>query len=284
MTCFSVVYELTVAPPAHLAMFFPPPLTRLADLDVQLKAQGHAVLDAASLSELSNTPSASFLAWNRCWDDLPLDGHLRDGGRYRRRRHSCFSVYPGSQGATGASVRLSPEPHRAHWQPLDYNALHGGIERWFEPMAAVMCGDPAWARLLVALAERGARLRGQPDARWAVEAHPFRIDTAEGIGRPTPEGAHRDGVDLVAVILVNRTNIKGGETRVFDAQGPQGLRFTLTEPWSALLLDDERVIHESTPIQPLSTLGANHTGHRDTLVLTFRLGGFQGPMADSAKL
>jgi hypothetical protein len=27
-----------------------------------------------------------------------------------------------------------------------------------------------------------------------IEAHQFRIDTAEGIGRPTPEGAHRDGV------------------------------------------------------------------------------------------
>ena len=32
------------------------------------------------------------------------------------------------------------------------------------------------------------------------------------------------------------------------AAGPQGMRFTLTQPWSALLLDDERVIHETTPI------------------------------------
>ena len=75
-------------------------------------------------------------------------------------------------------------------------------------------------------------------------------------------------------MLVGRHGIKGGETRVFDAQGPQGQRFTLTQPWSALLLDDERVIHESTPIQPLD---ASTVGHRDTLVLTFRRGGFQGP-------
>jgi hypothetical protein len=45
----------------------------------------------------------------------------------------------------------------------------------------------------------------------------------------------------------------------------------MTEPWTLLLLDDERVIHESTPIQPLQP-----GGHRDTLVLTFRAGGFQG--------
>jgi hypothetical protein len=104
-----------------------------------------------------------------------------------------------------------------------------------------------------------------------VEAHQFRIDTADGIGRPTPEGAHRDGVDFVAVILVGRSGIKGGETRMFEADGPHGLRFTMTEPWTLLLLDDARVIHESTPIQPLG-----EHGYRDTLVLTWRAGSFQG--------
>lgn len=48
----------------------------------------------------------------------------------------------------------------------------------------------------------------------------------------------------------------------------------MTDPWTMLMLDDAKVIHESTPIQPV----ADH-GHRDTLVLTFRAGGFQGPEA-----
>ena len=65
----------------------------------------------------------------------------------------------------------------------------------------------------------------------------------------------------------------GGETRVFDAKGPAGQRFTLSEPFSALLLDDARVIHETTPIQPLV---AGELGWRDTLVLTYRRSGFQG--------
>ncbi|MGQ3198211.1 MAG: 2OG-Fe dioxygenase family protein, partial [Hydrogenophaga sp.] len=49
--------------------------------------------------------------------------------------------------------------------------------------------------------------------------------------------------------------------------------FTLREPWSLLLLDDARVIHESTPIQPLD---ADALGWRDTLVVTYRQGAFQG--------
>jgi hypothetical protein len=81
-------------------------------------------------------------------------------------------------------------------------------------------------------------------------------------------------VDLVAVCLVGRHGIKGGETRVFQADGPGGQRFTLTQPWSLLLLDDARVIHESTPIQPTEINAA--LACRDTLVVTLRAGSFQG--------
>ena len=244
----------------------PPPLTALNDLPAQLATAGWAVLDASSLAALCQLAVPALLAWQPHWPELPPDPHLRDGGRYRKRRHGCFRIDAGG---------VQPVPHRPHWQPVEYNALHGGFERWFEPLPAALVADPAWARLLQGLARVADGVRGpSPGAAWFVEAHPFRIDTEGGIGRPTPEGAHRDGVDLVAVIIVSRHNVKGGETRVFDARGPQGVRFTLREPFSALLLDDERVIHETTPIQPVD---AAQPAWRDTLVLTFRRGGFQGP-------
>ncbi|MFN8752876.1 MAG: 2OG-Fe dioxygenase family protein, partial [Betaproteobacteria bacterium] len=66
--------------------------------------------------------------------------------------------------------------------------------------------------------------------------------------------------------------VRGGETRIFEAGGPHGIRFVLSEPWTAVLLDDARMIHETTPIQPDAP-----GGHRDTLVLTYRRGGFQDP-------
>jgi len=241
----------------------PPPLTALADLDAQLHAAGYAVLDSASLSLLGGVDTACMQRWQPLWNELPPDTYLRDGGRYRRRRHGSFVVEAGG--------RIEAVAHRAHWQSVDYNALHGGIERWFEALPESLRSDAAWHRLLQGLARIADALRGEQ--RWFVEAHAFRIDTGDdGIGRPTPEGAHRDGVDFVAVILVARHNVKGGETRVFDVRGPQGVRFTLAEPWSALLLDDQRVIHESTPIQALRP---DEPAMRDTLVLTFRAGGFQ---------
>lgn len=225
-----------------------------------LRQQGYAVLSPQGVAQLTGCEVADLQALRGAWDDLPPDNYLKDGGRYRSRRHSCFVV-------DGDAVEQAP--HRAHWQPVEYNALHGGMQRWFEPMHPAVVQQAAWRCMLRGIARVASALkREQP---WYVEAHQFRIDTEGGIGRPTPEGAHRDGVDLVAVFLVGRHGIKGGETRVFQADGPAGQRFTLTEPWSLLLLDDERVVHESTPIQPV-----DGRGHRDTLVLTYRAAGFQG--------
>ena len=238
-----------------------PPYVPSRELTPVLRSTGHVAVNPSGLCELAGVAIDDLQALAPSWNDLPPDAYLRDGGRYRRRRHSCFVL----DGEVVTQV-----PHRAHWQPVEYNALHGGLERWFEPMEPAVVGREAWPRLLKSLAAVCSSIKGaQP---WFVEAHQFRIDTTDGIGRPTPEGAHRDGVDFVAVILVSRVGIKGGETRVFEAQGSTGIRFTMSEPWTTLLLDDERVIHESTPIQPTDA-----GGHRDTLVLTFRAGSFQGP-------
>ena len=237
-----------------------PPFTSPDQLSAALVTAGYALLDPASVAALSSCSLAELNSLIPAWDDLALDNYLKDGGRYRRRRHSCF---------IDDGARLALPAHRPHWQPIEYNALHGGMHRLFEPLAPSTIDNPAWNKLLRALGQVCSNVRGPQT--WHVEAHQFRIDTLEGIGRPTPEGAHRDGVDFVAVLLVGRSNIKGGETRVFEAAGPDGKRFTMTEPWSLLLLDDARVIHESTPIQPLGP-----DGHRDTLVLTWRAGSFQG--------
>src|SRR5690554_747750 len=225
-----------------------------------MREQGFAVLAPADVAALAGCRADDLDALRESWDRLPPDTYLRDGGRYRRRRHSCFVI---------DGERIEQAPHRAHFQPRDYNALHGGMRRWFEPVEPGVVALPAWAGLLRGITALCSSLRQtQP---WYVEAHQFRIDTTDGIGRPTPEGAHRDGVDFVAVLVVDRLAIKGGETRVFQSDGPAGQRFTLSEPWTLLLLDDARVIHESTPIQPV----AGH-GHRDTLVLTWRAAGFLG--------
>jgi len=239
---------------------FMPPFADPAALLPQMRERGHAVLAPDAVAGLAGVELAALERIKPSWNELRPDAYLKDGGSYRKRRHSCFVVEDGC---------VLQAPQRAHWQSEEYNALHGGMRRWFEPMDPTVVAAAAWAPLLLSLGRLCSGLKGEQP--WFVEAHQFRIDTADGIGRPTPEGAHRDGVDLVAVALIERHAVSGGETRVFLAAGPDGQRFTLTQPWTMMLLDDERVIHESTPIQPLGDYG-----YRDTLVLTYRAGSFQG--------
>jgi hypothetical protein len=230
-----------------------------------LAAQGFARLSPAASAALGGTTPQAIAALAAHWADLPPDEHLRDGGHYRFRRHASLVL-------TDDGRRIAQRVKRPHWQPTDYNALHGGYERWFAPVRDTTLDDPAFLGLITGLGRACATAAGH--ALPFVEVHQFRIDTAAGIGRPTPEGAHRDGVDFVAVVLVDRVAVRGGETRVFEADGPAGLRFTMTEPGTALLLDDARMIHETTPLQPDGA-----AGHRDTLVITWRREGFLDPLA-----
>ena len=236
-----------------------PPLTPAKAIPQALREDGFVVVSAETVAEICKVSVAGLEAMTQFWEGLPRDPYLRDGGRYRFRRHASYEI---------KNQALTLVPHRAHWQSVDYNALHGGIERWFEPIQSTLINNPTWQAVLLGLANVLSGLK--PVTTWFVEAHQFRIDTTDGIGRPTPEGAHRDGVDFVAVFLLDRAGIKGGETRIFDATGSAGLRFTLSQPWSLLLMNDERMIHESTPIRPIADYG-----YRDTLVLTFRSNGFQ---------
>jgi hypothetical protein len=237
------------------------------DLLSQLRSAGYALLSPQVARAALQLDLAGLDALCDSWQRLPPDEYLRDAGRYRSRRHSCFIE-------TLASGSLEAVPQRPHWQPTSYNALHGGMLRWFEPLEPQVKDSAAFQRLLSALGETFAALRPVP--RWFIEAHQFRIDTSGGLGRPTPEGAHRDGVDFVAVILVRRREVRGGETRVFEAHGSSGVRFTMREPWTMLLMDDARVVHETTPIQ-----AEQGTGVRDTLVITYREQGFQAPPESS---
>lgn len=239
----------------------PPIYTDPSHLADALESQGFGVLSPSGVATLLDMPLSALDALKPDWDDLPPDNFLKDGGRYRRRRHSSFIV-------DGKEIKQAT--HRAHYQPLEYNALHGGMLRMFEPMKPGIVAQPVIRKLLQSVAQVCSTVKGiQP---WYVEAHQFRIDTSTGIGRPTPEGAHRDGTDFVAILFAGRENIRGGESRIFEFNGRHGQRFTLTDKWTLLLLDDQRVIHESTPIQP-----AGENGYRDTLVLTFRAGGFLEP-------
>ena len=204
-------------------------------------------------------PLGDWDAFTSSWDALELDRHMADGGRYRRRRHGVYTA-----GRDGAIER---QPHQPHYQTLDYNPLNGGVPRWFAPITAeigrggAMCTILEFSRALFGRLAPGV-------TRWKIEVHQFRIEAQPGSeGLPTPEGMHRDGVDYVLVLLVNRANIASGTTSIHAPDGRELGRFTLTAPLDAALVDDARVAHGVTPVQAIDPA---RPAYRDVLVVTFK--------------
>lgn len=219
-----------------------------------LKDQGFVRFEAdETLDMLGPDAKAAWADFAESWNDLPLDGFMADGGRYRRRRFAAFAATPEG---------VERKPHQPHWQSRDYNPLNGGVQRWFEPVADAIAGHPVTQGVIRA----GLELFGSE--AWHIELHQFRIEAREGeAGQPTPEGAHRDGVDWVIVMLVDRTNVDRGVTDIYAPDGTSLGSFTLTAPGDAVFLDDHRVLHGVTPIQPVDP---GQPALRDVLVVTFR--------------
>ncbi len=191
------------------------------------------------------------------WNELGLDTYMADGGRYRKRRHAAFRA-----GAEG----ISRKPDQPHYQSRDYNALNGGIARWFEPIAESVAETASFQSILRFC--NGLFSGLTPAASWHVEAHQFRIEARpDAAGQPTPEGMHQDGVDWVLVLMVNRMNIAEGETSIHGLDRGLLGSFTLREPLDSALVDDHRVFHGVTPV---SALDPALPAHRDVLVVTFR--------------
>jgi hypothetical protein len=193
------------------------------------------------------------------WNALELDEHMADGGRYRRRRHAVF--------ATGPDGAIERQPHQPHYQGLDYNPLNGGIARWFAAITPEIGGGQSLGTILGFTRALFSRLAPQTP-RWKIEVHQFRIEARPGNeGLPTPEGMHRDGVDFVLVLLVDRANIASGTTSIHAPDGRELGRFTLTVPLDAALVDDSRVAHGVTPV---NAIDATAPAYRDVLVVTFK--------------
>jgi hypothetical protein len=229
-----------------------------------LTANGFAHVPAEMMrARLAALGFGDWQSFAESWNDLGTDRYMADGGRYRKRRHAALSI-------AAASGEFRVKPHQPHYQSRDYNTLNGGIARWFKHMLPQTLEHPALKAILreaTAIFTAATEAKCRPNF-WHVELHQFRIETAPGMeGRPTPEGMHRDGVDFVSVTLIRRENVASGMTTIHDDTRQCVGAFTLTETLETALVDDSRVYHGVTPVQPIDPA---HPAYRDVLVATFR--------------
>jgi hypothetical protein len=201
--------------------------------------------------------------WQRLaedWDHLEPDRYLQAGAKFRLRRYGRYAWSP-------ADDALAALPHESYFQPEEENAYVGGIVREFAPLRPGSVDNPflhALVRATFACLPLAAARRG---ATWEVRIHQIRIVTSPGQpGLPAPEGIHQDGTDFLTLHLVRRQNIAGGDTTIYDLKRRPLQSCTLREPLDSLILEDPRVLHGVTPVEPA---GGESQGLRDILGVDF---------------
>jgi hypothetical protein len=225
----------------------------------EVQARGFARLQPVATQALLAASESALRDFAESWNRLEMDGFMADGGRYRRRRLANFLALPGEAGHRRGL-------HRPHFQASVHNKLNGGVDRWFAPVEDGVALNPVCTGLL----DLGRSVADglHPGTPWFVEMHQFRVEAAPGApGLPTPEGVHHDGVDVVLIAMLARTNLKGGETLVTDDAGAEHARFTLEGLLDLAVLDDRRVMHGVTPVEPVDPALPSS---RDVLVLTWK--------------
>ena len=148
-----------------------------------ISAEGFAFVQAPEMASLLEERGLrNWRSFSDGWNDLGVDAYMADGGRYRRRRFAAFRAGPAG---------ITRKPHQPHYQSRDYNALNGGIERWFEPVTEASSAHPALTAILRtshALFDQMTPASGPPGLARRDPPVPHR--GAAGRGRPADPRGH----------------------------------------------------------------------------------------------
>jgi len=198
---------------------------------------------------------------------MPEDPHLFKGEGERRRRYGRFLIEP----ATGT---LKIFKHDSFFQEKKFDQLYGDIHREFAPMTAEDFENDFFQMLVFdgfQCLPIPKRIEKKP---FEISAHMIRIEAAPGnpMGRPAPEGIHRDGYHFGSIHLMRRENVKGAVNHIYDLQKNLIDKRTLEEPMDSIFFDDAAIFHGVSPFEQSNPA---ERATRDMLILLYQ------PLAES---
>ncbi|WP_329571333.1 2OG-Fe dioxygenase family protein [Kitasatospora sp. NBC_01266] len=232
-------------------------LSTAVDVTGDIERQGFSLIPGADLL----VPPAARDSLQQLADsfhDLPLDPYMPDGSRYRYRRYTCYT-YERDSGS------LTVTENGGYFQTVENNPFAGGAPRKYEEVDESLRYSPFLAGLIAFGVDQ---LPPKDVNRWLVQLHTVRIVAREGeLGRPTPEGVHRDGYTFISLHMVTRHNVTGGGTQVCDETGAPITSKVFTDRLDSLYGEDARIRHGVEPVALADPRAGN--GYRDMLLMSY---------------
>lgn len=182
------------------------------------------------------------------FNDLQRDIYSIDKSRRRRFRQYKLEYI-------NENWEIIKLPMRPYVQSSSINHVSGGICRYFK---SIIVNIDEYLKYVVEEADVDRNIS------WQVNVQQYRIEAnTKSVGTPVPEGIHRDGTAFTAILCVNRKNINGGISILYDLSKNEIYRDILKKG-QGLLLNDRKLFHDVTQIEIADIIDG--VGFRDVFV------------------
>jgi len=190
------------------------------------------------------------------WRSLPPDEYLPAKFGKRFRQHGQVEY---SSNAQPTKVVNAPD----YMQSMEVNPVAGDVVRSFDPVPTAFF-DTLFFKKISELFLRNACVAFS--GKFLLNLHLVRIVAdLKTPGVPCPEGIHRDGFDSIFVMVIDRQNISGDVSAIYDDEGNLLGERQLQCPLDTLLADDKLVKHYTSDFHVVDN---NNIGWRDTLLMS----------------
>jgi|GEM_PF-290267 len=243
------------------------------DLRPQVEQHKYAIATAENFY-LSDSGKVALEQLQKCWDSLKYDAFY--GEKHPScQRSRCYAEFDYAPKVGTLQLRQ----HQPYVQSKEMNAYAGGKDRHFGDLTAETYDNFLFQDLvdynfsLFPLEEMWL------DRPWICQVHIMRIVVGAGQTTAiTPEGIHSDGYPFAGLHLLDRGDVVGGETTIYQLDETPLAKITFEHPLDSLWLEDRHLKHSVTDIAYSHEKGPKkepkklmEAGYRDLLAISFSL-------------
>lgn len=178
--------------------------------------------------------------------------HLEIDNYYNNKRYRAFSMIDIKDFlVVGESYFL---------QSKAYNDYLGDELRIYKNIDDSVINDVSFRSIITKFINT---ISGPKEYRY-LYVHQIRVDCEDYEINPVPEGIHRDGYEYICITCVNKVNIDGPITEIYDSF-KNLINETVMEPGDNIILNDNKYFHN---VKPLKKITQHEKAYRDIFVLT----------------
>tara|TARA_Y100000591_G_C21850228_1_gene711188 strand:+ start:1681 stop:3561 length:1881 start_codon:yes stop_codon:yes gene_type:complete len=202
------------------------------------------IIQKDSLNKISNNLKQSF-------DNLPIDRYYTTK---RCRRYSLVKV------DNHESLKVIGD--LPFYQSDDYNSYNGNVLREYQNLDIKILEDYSFKKLVKTFTEKCQYYFNQPIK--FIQIHQMRVYADNNSVNIIPEGRHKDGFNIIGMTCIERKNINGAVSSVYDDDENLIIRKQL-DIGEMLILNDNKMYHD---VSNIILDDENEIGYRDIFVFT----------------